>query len=167
MKNFSYIWFVILLLQSCSLFATTPDSVVQGQRAIYQGVVLAEENDMELLQRYRDDNQAAVTYHINFVFEPKIDAIRRDPDLSKEEKSIKIAELEKQRDLQLQNAYAAIERNAQKMQEKIMQNHMITKKLIESVYQYLSTSPISIDNIPFWIEKLKKVAEIPNGSRSN
>jgi len=31
--------------------------------------------------------------------------------------------------------------------------------LIESVYNYLSTSPIEIDNIDFWIEKLKQVSK--------
>lgn len=163
MKQFLYIWLMILLLQSCSLFATTPDSVVQGQRAVYQGVVLAEENDIELLRRYVEDNKAAVTYHINFVFEPRIDAVRRNPNLSKEEKMDQIAELEQQRDIQLSNAYTAIERNAKEMQEKIMQNHHITKKIIESVYSYLSTSPITTDNIEFWIEKLKTIAGTPNG----
>ena len=35
---------LISLLSSCGLFADTPQSVIEGQRAIYQGILLAEEN---------------------------------------------------------------------------------------------------------------------------
>lgn len=151
----------LLLLPSCSLFQKTPDSVVKGQRAAYQGVLLAEENDKELIRRYIEDNKAAVTYHVNWVFEPQIDAIRKNPDLSREEKSEQIAALERERQAQLAPIYADIEKNAEDLREKIRKNHRLTKKLIESVYNYLSTSPIEIDNIDFWIEKLKQVSQEP------
>lgn len=150
---------LLLALPACSLFQTTPDSVVAGQRAVYQGLILAEQNNDAILRRYEEDNKAAATYHINFVFEPKIDTIRRQPDLSKEEKSAQIAEIEAQRDHTLQEAFAAIEKIVSDMRTTSSQNLMVTKKLTESVYNYLSTSPIEIDNIDFWIEKLKQLAE--------
>lgn len=150
---------LLLALPACSLFEKTPDSVVSGQRAVYQGLLLAEQNTEAILKRYEEDNKAAATYHINFVFEPKIDAIRRQPDLTKEEKSAQIAELEAQRDQTLQEAFAAIEKLAADMRSTSMQNLAVTKKLTESVYNYLSTSPIEIDNIEFWIEKLKQLAD--------
>ena len=155
--KYPLIGFCLLLLNSCSLFVTTPEGVVEGQRGVYQGVLIAEENTRAILLRYEEDNKAAVTYHTNYVFEPRIDAIRRNPDLTREEKSEQIAELERQRDAALQDAYAAIEENVAEMSTTTFQNYSILKKLVESVYNYLSTSPIEIDNIEFWIEKLEQI----------
>lgn len=146
-----------LLLSGCSLFVKTPPRVVEGQRAVYQGILIAEENDRKIVNRYIQDTKAAVTYHINFVFEPKINAIREDPALSREEKSQQIAELERKRQAQLDAAFADIDKNASDMLTQAVQNHNVTKKLVESIYNYLSTSPIEIDNIEFWIEKLKQL----------
>lgn len=149
---------LVLLLSGCSLFEDTPAKVVEGQRAAYQGILIAEENDRLIIKRYIEDNKAAITYHVNWVFEPKIDAIRTNPDLSREEKSEQIAELERERQSQLSTIFADIERNAHEMLSQALKNHRLTKKLVESIYNYLSTSPIEIDNIEFWIEKLKKVS---------
>ena len=88
---------LLVLLCSCSLFTTTPQKVIEGQRAVYQGILLAEENDEMIIKRYIEDTKAAVTYHVNFVLEPKIDAIRVNPDLDREEKSEQIAVIERQR----------------------------------------------------------------------
>ena len=151
---------LLLSLVGCGLFEKTPDSVVKGQRGVYQGIIVAEQNDEELLRQYEADNKAAVTYHINFIFEPKIEAIRKDPSLSREEKSLQITEIEKQRDGAISEAYAAIENKTSSMRDRIMKNHTINKKLVEAVYLYLSTTPIQIDNMEFWLEKLK---EISNG----
>lgn len=147
------------LFVSCSLFESTPQRVVEGQRAVYQGITLAEENDNKIINRYLQDTKAAVTYHINFVFEPQIDAIRRDSEMTREEKSEKIAALERTRQTQIDSAFADIENIAEDMRSQAMQNHTITKKLVESIYNYLSTSPITIDNLEFWIEKLKQVSQ--------
>jgi hypothetical protein len=144
------------------LFEKTPSSVVEGQRAAYQGMILAEQNDEEILRRYEEDTKAAITYHVNFVYEPKINTIREDPDLSREDKSLQIAALERERQAKLDAVYGDIEENVEEMRQKVMQNHSITKKLLEAVYNYLSTSPIEIDNIEFWIEKLRQISEQPN-----
>ena len=148
-----------LLLTGCSLFEKTPQRVVEGQRGVYQGILNAEENDKVILKRYIEDCKALVTYHENWVFEPKIDAIRKNPDLSREEKSEQIAVLERERQAKLDSHFAKIEQIAEEMRVKAMKNHEITRKLVESIYNYLSTSPIEVDNLEFWIEKLKQVAE--------
>lgn len=149
---------LLVTLCSCSLFSETPQRVVEGQRAVYQGILLAEENDEMILKRYVEDTKSAITYHINFVLEPKIQAIRENPDLTREMKSEQIAAIEVQRQAQLDEAFANIERIAGEMRSKAMQNHSVTKRLVESIYNYLSTSPIEVDNIEFWIEKLKEVS---------
>ena len=148
-----------LLMTSCSLFEKTPQRVTEGQRAVYQGILLAEENDKVIIKRYIEDCKALVVYHENWVFEPKIDAIRRNPDLSREEKSEQISELERERQAKLDATFAKIEKIAEEMRSNAMKNHEITKKLVESIYNYLSTSPIEIDNVEFWIEKLKQAAD--------
>ena len=162
MRKTLLIGLLALLLSGCSLFEKTPRHVIEGQRAIYQGILLAEENDEMIIKRYVEDTKASITYHVNFIFEPKIDAIRENPDLSREQKSEQIAVIEHQRQAQLDEAFGNIERIAGDMRSQVMKNHKITKRLVESIYNYLSTSPIEIDNIEFWIEKLKQVSKQPN-----
>ncbi len=147
------------LLTGCSLFERIPQNIIDGQRAAYQGILLAEENDELILKRYVEDTKATVTYHVNYVFEPKINAVRENPDLSRKEKSEQIAELERARQVQLAEAFANIEQIAEEMRSQAMKNHEVTKRLVESIYNYLSTSPIEIDNLDFWIEKLKQISE--------
>ncbi len=149
---------LVSLLCSCHLFQTTPQSVIEGQRAVYQGVLLAEQNDNKIIDQYISHTKASVTYHINFLFEPQIHMIRINPDLSRSEKSAEITIIEQMRQAKLDEAFTNIERIAGEMRMQAMQNHAITKRLIESVYNYLSTSPIEIDNIPFWIKKLEQAS---------
>ncbi len=152
----------LLLLSGCHLFEDTPPKVVEGQRAVYQGILLAEENDRQIIKRYVQDTKMAITYHVNWVYEPKIDAIRRDPDLTREVKSEKLAKLERERQAQLDSTFADIDKIAGKMLSQALKNHELTKKLAASIYNYLSTSPIEIDNLSFWIEKLKQASEAQN-----
>ncbi len=159
MKKTFFISLLALLLGGCSLFEKTPQPVIEGQRAVYQGILIAEENINKIIDRYIADNKAAVTYHVNYVYEPKIDFIRRNPDLSREQKSEQIAELERFRQARLDEVFADIERIAEDMRSQAMKHHKVTKRLVESIYNYLSTSPIEVDNIEFWIEKLKQVSE--------
>lgn len=148
---------LVLLLSSCSLFEKTPQRVVEGQRAVYQGILIAEENDAKIIKRYIEDTKSMMVYHVSFVFEPKINAIRENPALGQEEKSVQIAELERQRQTQIDEAFGNIENIAEDMQLQVMKNHKITRKLVESIYNYLSTSPLTIDNLEFWIEKLEQI----------
>ena len=145
------------MLTSCSLFQQTPDAIVEGQRAAYQGVIFAEENDEKILQRYEEDSKAAVIYFYTFVYEKKIEAVRLDTMLSDEEKLMSIALLEEKRGQKIANDFVSIEVRTKEMRVGTMENHRITKKLIESIYNYLSTTPIEIDNVDFWIKKLEEV----------
>lgn len=149
----------LLLLASCSLFSETPTSVIEGQRGAYQGILVVEENYIEILKRYEEDTKAAITYHVNYIYEPRINDIRENPDLSREEKSEQIASLERQRQEEIQSAFTEIENNVKEMREQALGNTEILKKLVESVYNYISTTPIQIDNIEFWIEKLNKIKD--------
>jgi len=148
---------LVCLFTSCSLFQKTPDAIVEGQRAAYQGVILAEENDEKILQRYEEDSKAAVTYFHTFLYEKKIIAVRLGQILNDEEKLVRVALLEEERDQKIANDFVSIETRVKEMRAGTMENHRITKKLIESVYNYLSTTPIEIDNVDFWIKKLEEV----------
>ena len=98
------------------------------------------------------------TLNHNFLYEKKIQTIRLDPDLSREEKSLQITLLEGERDQKIADDFIGIEARVEEMRESTMENHRITKKLIEAVYNYLSTTPIQVDNIDFWIKKLEEVS---------
>ena len=154
----SLIWLLFLLLTSCmgGLFSETPDSVLRGQRAIYQAVTLDEENDNKIINRYVEDCKSAVTYHITFVTEQKIQLLQNDDDIDAETKQLMISELEAERDEQLAAAYADIEKIAEEMRSTVTTNHDITRKLVEAVHSYLSTTPIQVDDVDFWIERLNK-----------
>ncbi len=159
MKLLVNISLLSLLMTSCSMFSETPPKIIEGQRAVYQGLLLAEENDIEILKRYEEDNKAAISYHINYIYELKINEIRLASELLypiAEDKLQAIAALEAERDQQIQDVFIDIDANVQEMRDKSGQNLRLTMKLTETVYSYLSTSPMSIDNVDFWIEKLKK-----------
>jgi hypothetical protein len=146
----------LLLLSGCSLFEKTPSSVSDGQRGVYQSTIVNGEHVNLILDEHLKDNTAAVTYHYNFIYELEIDRIRKKPDLSREEKSLQISVLESKRDSEIGETIAKIESKVLEFRLKSDQNYKITKRLIESVYNYLSTNPIEIDNIDFWIDRLNK-----------
>lgn len=148
---------LLLTLSSCSLFEKTPSSVVDGQRGVYQSTIVNEEHFNNVLDEYLKDNTAAVTYHYNFIYELEIDKVRRQPNLSREEKSSKIAKIEAERDRKLREVIEKIESKVLEFRLRSNENYKITKRLIESVYNYLSTNPITLDNIDFWIERLNKL----------
>jgi len=149
---------LLLHLMSCSLFSSTPNSVVQGQRGIYQGLIVAESNINKIVDFYIKDNKSAIVYHENFITEPQIDAIRRQANLTREEKSARIAAIEAKRDQRIADTFGKIEKRGEKMRKDALENITVTKELTSSVYAYLSTSPIVIDNIPFWVEKIKQIS---------
>ena len=150
MKLLLNITLPLLLLTSCSLFSGTPSSVLEGQRAVYQGLTIAEENDNEILKRYEEDNKTAVTYHINYVYEQKI---MEATALGNEDE---VLALQQERDAKLADVYADIEKNTEEMRVKTLQNLKIIKQLTKSVYSYMSTQPLEVDNMDFWIQKMVK-----------
>ena len=153
------IGFATLLLASCSLFQTIPPKVVEGQRGVYQGILIMEQDIATILDEYEKDCKATVEYHLNFIYEPNIDAIRKSADLTKEQKSTQIAALESERDKKIQDTYIKIEAKKTSMEQQFTATSGPTKQLVESIYNYLSTTPITIDNVDYWIAKIKKVAD--------
>lgn len=146
------------LLASCSWGTSIPPKVLEGQRGVYQGISVLDENIQMILQAYEDDNKAAVTYHINYVYEEKIDIVRRNASLDEATRSESIANLERKRDEQIRSTFLKIESRRKEMMTATTQNVFLTRKLVEAVYGYMSATPITIDNVDFWIEKLVQVS---------
>ena len=160
MKNL-LICSLLSLLASCSLFHTTPPSVVNGQRAVYQGIALMKENTDKIIDRYVADTKAAVTYHLHFVCEKEILALD-DEDYEGYTDTwteTRRERLRKQRDDKIKSSFADIDKIAEGMRTRVSENNEIIRKLVGSVYNYLSTTPIGIDNIGFLIEKLDAVTK--------
>ncbi len=154
----SLICIPFLLLTSCSLFEKTPSVVLGGQRAVYQSVMMGEEASMNVIDVYVSDSKKAVTYHLNYIFQLDISSV--DSSVwEKEYKQRRKLEIEKKRDEKLKKAYDNIDRRANSMRSVIKKRHKATLRLVGSVYNYLSTNPIEIDNMEFWIKKLDKLAE--------
>lgn len=155
MKNL-LICSLLSLLAGCSLFHTTPPSVVNGQRAIYQGIALMQDNTNKIIDRYVTDTKASVTYHLHFVCQKEIMSLDDDEyegytDTWTETRKQR---LRKQRDDKIKSSFADIDKIAEEMRIQVSQNNEIVRKLVGSVYNYLSTTPIEVDNIGFLIEKL-------------
>lgn len=148
---------IISLLGSCALWQATPSKVLEGQRGIYKGLSVIEQNVNAILDAYEQDNKSAITYHIHFVYEQKIIEIKKSQD-SEEEKIAKILELESQRDQEIASTFQKIQDKRILMQTTATNNVVATKKITEAVYNYFSTTPITIDSVDFWIEKIIVVA---------
>jgi len=148
----------LLFLNSCYLFTESPQAVVDGQRAVYQSLIFAQENNEKLLDKYAEDNKAAVVYHLNFIYEPKLLEVKVDLTMTEADKVAKLILLEKERDQKLIETFRLIDQNVEEMRGKALANIEIGKRLAESVYNYLSTSPIEVDNIEFWINQLEQTS---------
>lgn len=147
-----------LLLGGCSLFEETPQKVIAGQRAVYQSVLVGEAHAMELINRYVIDTKKAVAYHENYIFQLDVEVIQ-SRDWEQQSKVASIIRAEKKRDEKLQKSYDAIDVRAEEMRAQIREHYALTLRLVGSVYNYLSTSPIEIDNMEFWIEKLDEISK--------
>jgi len=161
MKNL-LICLSLSLLGSCSLFSHAPSSVIEGQRAVYQSVIMSEQNANKIIDRYVKDTKASVTYHLHYVCEKKILSLEEDQD----DEYPQWTETQKQRyrntrDEKIKKSLADIDAIAKNMRLQISENAQIARRLTASVYNYLSTTPVEVDNIGFWIEQLH------NGSRQD
>lgn len=152
------------LLASCALFSNVPPKVVEGQRIAYQGINLIEDNISTILNAYEKDCKAAVTYHVMFIYEQKIEEIRKDGSLNEHEIGTQIARLTSRRDEEIRTAFVNIEEKRRVMLDMITKNTIATKKLIEAVYSYMSATPITIDNISFLVEIITSAS---NGATYN
>lgn len=158
MKKILYISVVSLLLQSCSLFVTIPEAVLNAQRAAYQSVLIGEANCLKIIDEYVERSKKLVAYHENYIMQLDIDDTnkREAPEPTKMKW---IESAERQRDKKLKKSYSLIDARAKKMREMVKQHYTISLRLIGSVYNYMSTNPIEIDNLEFWIKKLDEVSK--------
>ena len=155
-----------LLLGGCSLFHTTPPAVINGQRAVYQSVLIGEAVSMKLVDQYVKDSQRLVLYHTNYVFQIKLKDIDNSEEPPANEtwrksRQERRKQAEVKRDTEIKKSFDSIEKRATKMREDIKKHYTISLKLVSAVYNYLSTSPIEIDNMEFWINKLNQIANAP------
>ena len=143
-----------LLFTSCSLFESTPTVVLEGQRAVYQSVITGEEHTTRIIDTYVSHCKKASAYHVNYVFQLKVND-NNNTDWDKESKRHWNNVAEENRDASLKKAYGLIDKHARSMRNGMKKRNKIALRLIASVYNYLSTHPIEVDSIPFWIDKLK------------
>jgi len=136
MRIFLNISALLLLLPSCHLFVDTPPKVIAGQRAAYQSIIIGQSNATKLIDIYVTDCKKLVTYHENF-----------------------IQQSEKDRDKHIDKAFDLIDERADKMRQQVNEHYNVSLQLVEAVYNYLSTSPINIDNIEFWIKRLDQISQ--------
>jgi len=157
MKNL-LICLSFLLLGGCGLFHETPPSVVRGQRAVYESVLLLEENSNEIIDRYVADTKAAVTYHLHFVCEIKIKDLEGQT-YSDEYIKRRSDEYRDDRDDKIQKAHKDIDKIATEMRSQVSKNHSVVGKLVAAIYNYMSATPIELDQLDFWVGKLHQVSQ--------
>jgi hypothetical protein len=145
------------LLASCGMFSSFPPKVLEGQKGVYQGITILEENSVDILSLYEQDSKALVAYHANFVCETKMSQLVSDQSISDEERSKLIAELQADRDEEIRSAFAKIEEKRQSMGKVVATNAQATRKLVEAVYGYMSSTPIAVEDVDFWIQKMIQV----------
>ncbi len=145
------------LLASCGMFSSFPSKVLEGQKGVYQGITVLEENAINILDMYEQDSKALVTYHAHFVCELKIREILAALSLEDGERKSKIAQAEIDRDQEIQKAFSKIEEKRQSMGKTVATNAQASRKLVEAVYGYMSSTPIAIDDVDFWIQKMVQV----------
>lgn len=157
MKKVYYIWILPLLLTSCSFFTTIPQSVIDGQRSLYQALIQAEDNTKEIIENYIRHTKASIVYHHTFICEIRVNEVTSCDTMSDSYKTYEIKQLEHKRDKDIQDDLAKIDKVALKMAKNSMKNLAVAKKLSESLYNYMSTEPLVVDNMYYWINELDKV----------
>lgn len=155
------IGFTLSLLSSCSLFSEAPENVIRGQRMLYTGITLLEENALKIIDEYEDKCKKLTTYHLHFVCEDQIKDFEKNEGWSQEYINSRSEHARKERDRKIKSAFDDIEKIANEMRETTTVNHELLRKMIGAVYNYLSTSPIEVDDVDFWVEKFQQAT---NGS---
>jgi len=155
---------LLSLLSSCSLLEKTPSSVINGQKSIYQGIIVLEENANKIIDRYVEDTKASVTYHLHFVCEKTIQDLVEEYNDSEYDNNTYVEQRSdyhrKKRDQKISKAHADIDKIAKQMRRDVSNNHIIIKKLTAAIYNHMSTTPIEVDNLDFWVDRLSKLRKI-------
>jgi len=159
MKKLPLIGILVLLLQSCSFFTKTPKGVIEGQRAVYQSVLSSHASVEKIIDTYVTDCKKLIMYHTNYVFQLKLKEIEgwEENDWRDKEEHKHRAEVKK--DDEIKRAFESLDLRADFMRSEAKKHHDISLKLIGAIYDYLSTSPIEVDNLDYWVNKLAKIEE--------
>lgn len=150
---------LVSLLSSCSLFETTPDAVVKGQRAVYQSVLVVEATTEAIITQYVKDCKKLIMYHTNYVFQLRLKEIESWEENDWRDENEYKHRAEEKKDNEIAKAFKSLEERAGKLRAEAKRNHSLALRLAASVYNYLSTSPIEIDNMEFWIKKLDRISK--------
>ena len=150
-----------LLLSGCSLFHTTPNDVIKAQRAVYQSVLVNQASAEKIIDTYVTDCKKLITYHANYVFQLRLHEIDSSgqPQSWEQSKTEQRKDVELRRDKEIKKAFASLEKRAATLRAQVKKNHGISLKLIGSIYNYMSTTPIEIDNMEFWVNKLDQISK--------
>lgn len=168
----------ILFLSSCGLFHNVPPEVVEGQRQAYAGVQNLEENYEAMITELETQQKLLITYIHNFAFQVQLTAFEEDHPIegsvwneTEEEKAAreeqdrenqiaveqKRVELETKRDADIARDHDKVVARMTKWRDIGARGHDSVKKLLGAVYDNISTSPISVDNIATIIGKSQQL----------
>lgn len=157
-----------LILSSCNWFTQVPESVTTGQMTAYRGVEMAERNLDRLITDCATRLRKMSVYIHNYGWQiehdrisaehPKHTILYYEDDEAAEHKEQENVLIEaridallkaetKKRDKKIAEDEVKIQAWEQEWRDKLTPNYIYTKKLIEAVYNWMSVSPLTIDNI--------------------
>lgn len=125
---------ITLILTSCSLLESYPAPLQAAQRNSYAGLQVLETNYIETVDYWVGQQIKIITYYENYIAE-----LRPTPT---EEIRLKLQEYQ-----------VKITSTANEQKLKAKKNFTLVKQLTEAVYNYISTSPLSLDSIPILIDR--------------
>lgn len=128
----------LLLFASCSLLFEPSKDVVQAQQTAYIGMTKLEQNYSLLLEEYEVKLKALVTYVYTFTYELKME----EAETAHERDAI-----QRELEIKLDDEYSKIDSNLQRWIDIGASGHGSVKKLIEAVYEYITTTSVNIGDI--------------------
>lgn len=173
----------ICLLSSCSLLNKVPDDVVKGQLALYAGIENLEDNYETMITEVTVRHKMFVTYMHNFAFQTDLRKAEEEHPIEQEpsawqheneeeaeqretnnrENLAKIANIRSKlidtRDANIRRDHAKVDEIMNKWRKRGEEGHRIVKQLAEAVYNNISESPISVDNIATIVNKSQQLWE--------
>lgn len=137
--------FSLVVFGSCSLFTDYPEPIQAAQRNTYAGLQLLESNYNDTADYWMSQQLKIITYYENYIAELRIgnggDKAAIEAELNTKLKSYK----------------DKLTQTLEEQKSKSKKNFILVKQLAEAVYNYISTTPISLDNIDFLIDQAKEL----------
>jgi hypothetical protein len=157
-----------IIIAGCSLFHENPPEVTKGIRAVYQGVQANEKYTEAMLLDASVKLKAMIEYIHNYSWQLEYQQLERDYPIeaftdwmsdearqkaseqnaiNKQKISALLAERTQERDKKIKVDQAKIDEWMKKWEGPAKENAAAMKQLLESIYNYMSTKPLSIENI--------------------